>query len=360
MSKIEWCDATWNPIAGCSDVSEGCRNCYARTMAKRLGAMRKEKYDGLTARQGSKTVWTGKISFDEKALLAPLKRKKPTRYFVNSMSDLFHPNVTDEQIDRVFAVMAIATHHTFLVLTKRPERMREYLWNEDRCEVGRIQSRIQHQSDVICGGGSDISAPLPKGFYAATDGTVSPHTDWPLPNLWLGVSVEDQATADERIPLLLQTPAAIRFVSYEPALGPVDFNKVRAKEDPGWFSTCLTAQDIYWSYAGEISDGPDHGALDWIIVGGESGPGARGFNVEWALSTVEQCAAASVACFVKQLGAKPFDTADRFAQYPGAGIIHEANEPDAYFEPLLSSRKGSDMSEWPEDLRVRQFPGAQV
>ena len=172
------------------------------------------------------------------------------------MSDLFHESLPDAAIDRVFAVMADCPQHTFQVLTKRPERMLQYV------------------------------------------------TGKPLPNLWLGTSVENQATADVRLPLLLQVPAAVRFVSYEPALGPVGFAF----------------------------------AVDWIIVGGESGPGARPFDIAWARQTIAHCGTTRTACFVKQLGAKPIEGCHPLA---------------------LRDRKGGDWSEWPEDLRVRQFPNAE-
>lgn len=282
MTNIEWTDETWNPIAGCNDVSEGCRHCYARTMAGRLEAMGVAKYAGLTVLQGSHRVWTGKISFDEKALLAPLRRKKPTRYFVNSMSDLFHPNVTDAQIDRVFAVMALCPQHTFQVLTKRPGRMLAYLTNEE------VQNRW-----CVAGNPFVVESAIPLEKYADRamfrddDGVFrSVFSQWPLPNVWLGVSVEDQKTADGRIPLLLQTPAAVRFISAEPLLGPIDFYAVDI-ERPKWREEYGLCEDVY---------------LKWVIVGGESGPGARPMHPEWARGLRDQCVAAGLPFFFKQWG----------------------------------------------------------
>lgn len=150
-----------------------------------------------------------------------------------------------------------------------------------------------------------------------------PEFQWPLPNVWLGVSVEDQATADERIPLLLRTPAAVRFVSYEPALGPVNLLR-------------------YMSVPLAEIDNPG-AMLDWVIVGGESGPGARPFDIQWARNTVAQCKAAGVACFVKQVGSVPMERGERWR-----------------YEPKLKDRKGGDWEEWPEDLRVREFPEVRV
>jgi protein gp37 len=278
VSKIEWTDETWNPIAGCSKVSPGCTNCYAEKMAGRLEAMGQAKYAGLTVLQGSHRVWTGKIAFDEQALLAPLKRKKPTRYFVNSMSDLFHEHVTDEQIDRVFAVMALCPQHTFQVLTKRPERMLKYLtptWSNYQ------PANVYDAADAI-----------------STDFIDREHTLWPLPNVWLGVSVESQKYADERIPLLLQTPAAVRFISAEPLLGPVDLKHIFDSTAPfGAGAFCNSLNGAYLELG--IFDGPH---LDLAIVGGESGPRARPMHPDWARSLRDQCEAAGVAFFFKQWG----------------------------------------------------------
>jgi protein gp37 len=253
QTKIEWTDRTWNPVRGCSRVSEGCRRCYAeRIFARNLPAMRspttKEPFAIMTP---SGARWTGKVELIESKLSEPLHWKKPQRVFVNSMSDLFHEALPDDAIERVFAVMALCPHITFQVLTKRPERMLEWsrrIFPHD--SVMHIMSR-DHGVDAFA-------------------------LRWPLPNVWLGVSVEDQATADARIPLLLQTPAAIRFVSYEPALGPVDFG---TWIDPMWVPN-----------------------LDWIICGGESGPGARPPHPAWFRQTRDQCEAAGVAFFFKQWG----------------------------------------------------------
>jgi protein gp37 len=220
-SKIEWCDATWNCLAGCSIVSPGCHHCYAMHMAARLEAMGQAKYAGTTKKAKGKTLWTGKINLDEKALEIPLKKKKPTRYFVNSMSDLFHDDVPEAFIDRCFAVMALCPQHTFQVLTKRVDRMRAYFADsatEDR--IDEIACDEGHKRDLGLG---------------AKEGDLLQSEDWvrfgrggyvelPLPNVWLGVSVEDQQRADERIPLLLETRAAVRFLSVEPLLGSVQLS----------------------------------------------------------------------------------------------------------------------------------------
>ena len=316
MSKIEWTDETWNPIAGCSKVSPGCANCYAEKMAGRLEAMGQAKYTGLT---GSHRVWTGKIAFDEKALLAPLKRKgKPLydaqtgervgfgrglRYFVNSMSDLFHENVTDEQIDRVFAVMALCPQHTFQVLTKRPERMKQYLSDDNpRYTIRRIFDAAEKIDQE-------------KGYVFDCD------IYHPLMNVWLGVSVENQKTADERIPLLLQTPAAVRFISAEPLLGAVDLLKteyLKAIAKPGWQG------EKRYPFEGMLPDEDRTKLLhllDWVIVGGESGPGARPMHPDWARSLRDQCEAAGVAFFFKQWGEYTSE------QVPGVEVVLDTLKP---------------------------------
>jgi len=295
-TSIEWCDATWNPLRGCSRVSEGCRNCYAARVASRFSG-EGMPYEGL-AHNGK---WTGKVQLVEDALRLPLTWKKPKFIFVNSMSDLFHESVPDEWIDRILSVMVAAPQHTFQILTKRAERMRAYISEETRRRnfiAGWFKGN--HNRDA-----TSLATEL---------------NEWPIPNVWFGVSVEDEPTAGERLPHLLRAPAAIRFVSYEPALAAVDF----APYLPHW--------------------GPRIG-LDLIIFGGESGPGARPCNVAWARSVIAQCKAAGVACFVKQLGAKP--TTDHRTRPPG----EDWTWPDG-----LRDRKGGDMSEWPEDLRVREFP----
>jgi protein gp37 len=213
--------------------------------------------------------------------------------FVNSMSDLFHEDVAWSLIEQVFDTMQAAPQHTFQVLTKRAENMRRF-----------------------------------AEYWAF-------HHSEPLPNVWLGVSVEDQPRADERIPLLLQTPAAVRFISAEPLLGPVDL-------DPWLYRVRVRPGLACRAYRGEPNE-EIVPRLDWVIVGGESGPGARPTQVQWARSIVQQCAAARVPVFVKQLGAHPHgdDGSDR----PNVGnLLH------------LRDRKGGDMAEWPADLRVREFP----
>jgi protein gp37 len=232
-TSIEWTDATWNPVAGCAIITPGCTNCYAMRMAARLEAMGVEKYAGLTRKSGGRYIWTGRISLDEASLSVPARWRKPRKIFVNSMSDLFHPDVPVAFIARVWEAMAAAPQHTFQILTKRPERMREVL------------------------------------------GGVAPR---PLPHVWLGTSVEDGAVVG-RLDELRATPAAVRFVSFEPLIGSVA--------------------------------GADLGSIDWAIVGGESGPRSRPMLEEWIDEIYDLCDDAGTAFFFKQWGGRNKKAAGR-------------------------------------------------
>ena len=373
---IEWTHVpdrkgeTWNPVTGCSKVSEGCRNCYAMKDAHRLAGNPNPKvaaaYQGLTKihefagahRPGKgraiikRLDWTGKVRLVPEKLEEPLRWRKPRRVFVNSMSDLFHEDVPIEFIADVFNVMAsglltrrkrkqvlhdhedecwVPNPHTFQVLTKRPTRMLEVL------DPG---GELEREVSEYWPGDSPISSAMEAGEKFKT---------WPLPNVWLGVSVEDQEKADERIPLLLQTPAVVRFVSYEPALGPVDFSR--------WLHP--TREIDVTEGSAEIRPNPHSHVLDWVICGGESGPNARPCNVQHIRTAVEQCQAAGVPVFVKQLGRLPgFHLADEEARGNMMPSFHHADKATGLCIKSMSDGKGKDMAEWPEELRVRQFPAA--
>ena len=270
---IEWTDSTWNPIRGCTRVSEGCRNCYAERQAMRFNGPR-GAYEGLVTIANGHPAWTGKIQFVEKHLLDPLSWRQPRRIFVDSMSDLFHEGVTDEMRDQIFGVMLACPRHTFQVLTKRPQRMLEYLRDTSLDTLG-----IYYTSIFEC-----LEKPEPEM-----------PTAWPLPNVWFGVSVENQKAADERIPLLLKTPAAVRFLSCEPLLGPIEL---------AW-ALSRNRLDIGAGFLlrGSFAPGLETlRPLDWVICGGESGPGARPMHPDWARSLRGQCQAAGVPFFFKQWG----------------------------------------------------------
>ena len=269
-SKIEWTDTTWNPVVGCTIVSRGCTNCYAMKMVARLetmGGKTGAKYSGLINRSRIGPIWNNIVRLDEASLNQPLRWKRSRRIFVNSMSDLFHEELSDQDIDRVLAIIALCPQHTFQVLTKRPERMLEYM---NKVSLKRLASAIRSPSNLaICT--HKARAMISGEPPAAAQMYRCAKPSWPLPNLWLGVSVEDQKRANERVPLLLETPAALRFISCEPLLGPVDMK-------------------------GSMP------FLDWIIAGGESGPKARPMHPFWARGLRDQCAKYGIPFFFKQWG----------------------------------------------------------
>lgn len=337
MTTIEWTRGddgtpgkTWNPTTGCDRISPGCDNCYALTMAKRLKGMGQAKYqtDGDPRTSGPGFG----ITVHPDALTEPLRWRKPRRVFVNSMSDLFHARVPREFLARVFAVMAATPQHTYQILTKRPERAARIL--NERCKCGHPNGEhFRAQMEWAATSHSPTYVPgLEHGIYH--------RAGWPLPNVWMGTSVEDQKYADLRIPALLQTPATVRFLSCEPLLGPVDLRlpidhstHERDHTDGVPWPQCLdcSTEDgptVDWT----VPDGP---RIGWVIVGGESGRGARPMNLEWAADLVEQCQRAGAAVFVKQLGsvwARDYTTG--------------------------GDTKGGTPDHWPAQLRVREYPKA--
>lgn len=316
MSGIQWTNTTWNPVTGCTRVSAGCDNCYAVQMSHRLEMMGQTKYAGLTVVNGQgDRHFNGKVKCHEFTLKTPLSWKKPSLVFVNSMSDLFHDEVPFDFIDQVFAIMALCAQHTFQVLTKRPERMAEYF---DRM-AGEYEGIIRQS-------GAPVRMPQ-----------LSTDIPWPLPNVWLGTSCEDQAAADERTPHLLQCPAAVRFLSCEPLIGGIDFEAVNRPEH---FHRQPAGWSAWWPKQ-----------IHWVIVGGESGKGARLCKSEWLRSIVGQCRNAEVPVFVKQVGSRFID--DDGGGF-GAGI--ELDPECLNLVDYRTTGKGGDPSEWPEDLRVRQWP----
>ncbi len=266
-TKIEWVKnsdgtkgETWNPVTGCTRASAGCDHCYAVAMTRRLAAMGQPRYQGLLGI--GKGHFNGVVKCHPDVLEKPQHWKKPRMIFVNSMSDLFHPSVPDWFVGNVFETIHWCPQHIFQILTKRPERVPHVL-GPDGC-----------------------------GVYAA-EGPVP----CPLPNVWLGTSVENQATADERIPHLLRCPAAVRFLSCEPLLGALD-GLDKYLRCP---ICCYTPRDVSEQMDHRLCSGPGPG-IHWVIVGGESGPGARPMHPDWARSIRDQCIAAGVPFFFKQWG----------------------------------------------------------
>lgn len=346
MSNIEWTDATWNPIVGCSRKSAGCLRCYAERAAYRLEhALKMPQYQGTTKKVGDEIRWTGKVNLVESKLPEPLRWRKPRMVFVNSMSDLFHESVPDEWIAAIFGVMAVSRQHVFQVLTKRPERMREW------CQVKRGGDTFNLLS---CLGAAARALPEHRQLFSDR---LRGEYAWPLPNVWLGTSVEGQETAEGRIPALLDTPATVRFVSYEPALAPARFDVLRLDETSSL--DALTGTRSYAGRGGRGGSEHDTGrAIDWLICGGESGPGARPFDVQWARDTVEQCHETDTDCFIKQLGSNPRADQAQPDIWPAGTAFRDDGQP--LRRVIVGSKKGGEPSQWPESLRVREMPGVSA
>jgi protein gp37 len=306
-SSIEWTTYTSNPIQAyapdewdsemqrgwfCEKVSPGCAHCYSSTLNERRG-----RGNGLAFLPANRDKVTFRLNESELAEWSRKRRDGTPLYegrcFAFDMTDLFGEWVSDDWLDKIFAAMALAPNLQFQILTKRPERMREYV------------KALLHGDRNVTGACGELTGEVlgySLGRMEAAFGNIYDHKGEPLPNVWLGVTVENQRWADHRIPILLDTPAAVRFLSCEPMLGAIDLDAI---------------------YPGTAHSTDFAGQLDWVIVGGESGPKHRAFDPAWARSIVAQCSDAGVACFVKQLG---------------------------------GARPGNRLEDLPEDLRVREFP----
>ncbi len=353
-TAIEWTDKTWNPVVGCSKVSPGCKNCYAKTLHD-------QRHKAFHA--GKKVPLQYAKPFEEVQLMpdrldTPLTWRDPKKIFVNSVSDLFHADVPDEFLLKVFDTMRTCTWaggqncgkirgngHTFQVLTKRADRMMEF------------GSRLRWDGERL--------------FLGATGGShfLSVNRD-----VWMGVSVEDQQRADERIPSLLGIPGGVKFLSCEPLLGPLKLDLLRNETgNPAQcvcghghgFTRCPNTGGIsaecHVNGCGCKSFVRRYGSwrgIDWVILGGESGPGARPCRVQWVRDVVAQCKAAGVPVFVKQLGANP-----QGDDFPDDGKVDPATGMRTFTLRQIiriHDKKGGDMSEWPDDLKVREFPEARA
>jgi protein gp37 len=309
VTKIEWCHHTFNPWRGCTKVSAGCAHCYAETLSHRNPAVLGEWGSNGTRVVAAESAWREPRKWDRAAKAAGERR----RVFCASLADVFEANdQVYETRGRLWDLIDETPNLDWLLLTKRPENLPAFVpWCFDHAGEYR------------------------ENFW---------------PNVWLGVSVEDQAAADERIPALLEILAAVRFLSVEPLLGPVDLTRLT------WRGDRIDALDSEHDPAGP--------RIDWVIVGGESGPNARPCDVAWIRSIVDQCAAAGVSCFVKQLGAKPgewsgpgFIPGSLTAMAIDAHLAAGGSEPDDDWYPLtLADRKGGEPAEWPADLRVQEWP----
>jgi protein gp37 len=344
-THIQWADSSWNVATGCSKVGLGCAHCYAERHWPRLSGNKATKYHGRKFSD---------VRCHPEELDTPLRWKKPRRIFVPSMGDLFHPSVPEVFVAAVFGVMALCPQHTFLVLTKRPTRLQYWVKFIDKMATSALPL---FPNDPLTWRRAHClyAAAVNHGVMPSRTAGQIEEQGWPLPNVWLGVSCEDQATADERTPILVDTPAAHRFLSLEPLLEEIDLSKVfgetigqsvnctvcgRRKQPSGRSAPMDTAGSMCDSdctgyraepFPGQLWPGetmgdfgyPGHG-LDWVIIGGESGPKARPCNIEWIRSIVQQCKQAAVPCFVKQ--------------------VH------------LNGKLSINPDEWPEDIRTREIP----
>lgn len=341
MSKIEWTEKTWNPVIGCSLASPGCARCYAGTMARRQVAMAEglgkvSPYASVVriAEPGQKprtgaAAWNGDVKFLPDRLAEPLRWRRASRVFVNSMSDLFHERLAFDDIAAVFGVMAACHHHTFQVLTKRPERMAAFIhwatnWRTQYAQGAHacLHNALSNAPAYLPGLEDDDG---PDAVGDSLRGLV-----WPLPNVWLGVSVEDTKRAEERLPILgaLRAQGWRTFASVEPLIGPISHGFINR-----------------WQ------------AAEWVVIGGESGPHSRRCEVDWIREIRDDAQAAGAAVFVKQVGAA---YEDMLGSVVGASVDVKAAARrwglPTGCPKRLSSGKGSDMAEWPSDLCVRDMP----
>ncbi|MFP4336387.1 MAG: DUF5131 family protein [Halothece sp.] len=301
-SNIQWTDETWNPIVGCSRISSGCANCYAAEAAKSPRLQQFSQYQTVKE-------WNGITEFVQSQLLKPLSWRSPKKIFVCSMSDLFHENTPFEWINKVFAVMALCPQHTFQVLTKRPERMLEYFTETPNLDTIISTSRLSmHHVQAR----------------------------FPLPNVWLGTTCENQAMVDKRVPLLSQVPAVVRFLSCEPLLSPINLSAHLAIE---WSEI---AEDWIEAWPGQQCYSQK---IQWVIIGGESGQNARPCHLDWMRSLVNQCQQAQIPVFIKQLGSHPINSKP-----------YIDGMTNTHYPLKLKDRKGGNIEEWPDQLRVREFP----
>lgn len=357
-NNIAWCvnpgggnGESWNPVVGCSAISPGCAHCWAAAFASR----------GLSARHAGLAEhgrWIAGPRFIPEALSEPLRRRTPTGYAVCLMGDLFHDGVTDGQIARVWMTMAHCQQHRFYVLTKRAARMESWLsrWADTSGDnavepvAGRVtrgrgpdatrSAYTSGRAHLFAAALETMGEPPPGCCFPTYDWAEGPRW-WPtvLPNVWLGVTVENQAAAEERVPHLLRCPARVRFLSLEPLLEDVRLDSwwlgKKRKESCGG---CVEGHDTYADCRGH-----EVGGIGWVIVGGESGPKARPFDLAWARSIRDQCKAAGVPVFVKQMGANAVQSCG----------------PECEHYLALHDRAGADPAEWPADLRVREMPEAR-
>ena len=324
-TTISWCTTVWNPVTGCTRVGgedSGCWNCYAARFAHRFDHPG-DKFDGLTTIRNGRVDWSGHVRSHPERLEQPLRWRKPRRVFVNSMSDLFHPKVPFEFIAAVFGVAAACPDHQFLILTKRPQRMVEWFkWLEKETE-----RRVYYNPADPC--------VFEAGVAMNRDEFRTPVVEWPLSNVFVGISAENQQTLEERWQYLAQVPAAVRWISLEPLLDPINLH----------LACCVHANEAHpeQKFSNVCSNPPD-----WVVVGGESGPRACPCSIEWIRSIVKQCQEAGTPVHVKQLGSRPFRSLNMPAMIDGRECFAVGH--------FITDSKGAVMEDWPPDLQVREWP----
>lgn len=362
-TSIQWTDHSINPIRArdtetgnvghaCVKISTGCAHCYSSKTQRRFGMPE------FTARIGP----TIEAFLDESKLQEVMRRRKPTKYFWCDMTDLFGDWVEDRWVDRCFAVMALTPQHTHQVLTKRPDRALAYfrrsgIWNVVHEFVGPTISSADDVTKWCRKHGVEEKERYRRVNVLNSLGGFT--LKWPLPNVWLGVSCETQEFADLRIPILLDCPAAVRFLSLEPLLGPINLTKLH--NGCGETYDCLKAEVTQSS--GNWFRVSDHKPIDWVIVGGESGRGARQCNSRWISNIVKDCRTSNTAVFVKQLGSRPYTCNgghDSPAELYGRPVDCGGGAGYGCESIVVKDSKGGDMDEWPESLRVREMPSYQV
>ena len=309
MSKIQWTDRTWNPVVGCQINSPECNNCYAKELAQSARMQQFPQYQEVKN-------WD-KAVFAYSQLLKPLSWKTPSMIFL-SMGDLFFHTIEDEELDRIFAICALTPRHTYQFLTKFPIRMQKYIQQGAKNRIRMMAVDIGRREQLK----PEIYEPYETYEF-----------DWPLPNVWLGTSVGLQNSVDHKVPYLVKSHAAIKLLSCEPLLEAIDLRK--------YLGLCSGCQSCDFQGNHKIGESK----IDWIIVGGESGPNARPCHIDWIRSIVRQCKLSNTAVFVKQLGSAPIETE-----------TYIMDIADTYHQLKLKDRKGGDIDEFPDDLKVREFP----
>lgn len=350
-TEIEWTAKSWNPVIGCSIVSEGCRNCYAAEVAA-TRLRNHPDYRGLAEfNRQDVAQFTGQVKFLPRKLFDPLRARKPSDWFVNSMSDLFHPTVRHSERAAILGVVAACRDSVFKVLTKRPVIARTFFRHlKDEATRGHVSPStilVDYALKYFTRAVGDLTPRIVNALSDKLHAAKKDPPPFPLSNLWFGVSAEDQKTFDSRVEVMLEgVPAAVRWVSVEPMLGQIKAGEFLKEVEADEYPTGDGFLDDFQVVK-------NRAAVDWIVCGGESGPGARPFDVHHARALKEECAEAGVPFFLKQVGKIPRTWVDESGRFDAES---EFNTADGLYYYRLADEKGGDPAEWPEDMRVREYP----